>query len=239
MSMYTKKKNIIICKFNLNNKSKFEEKCRFQHISVNELNDIINKYQDLKQENASLKLMLKEKSLKLRNLAKKSCDVTTDNVHALVKPSYNSFFKTNNFSDQPKIRTNKIGEKPKKILGQYINDKTSSKLRSQLSAKEPPDTLNKDSILKMIQSFHQEKVIATLLAKNAENINTNSENIKQLRVNYDELNATLESFTTDFTLLRTANVASNAKLDKILSIMSLILHPKTSEHANQKQIIIH
>jgi hypothetical protein len=213
---------------------------------VNELNDIINKYQDLKQENASLKLMLKEKSLKLSNLAKKSCDVTTDNVHALVKPSNNSFFKTNNFSDQPKIRTNKIGEEPKKILGEYINDKTSSKLRSQLSAKEPPDTLNKDSILKMIQSFHQEKVIATLLAKNAENINTNSENIntnseniKQLRVNYDELNATLKSFTTDVTLLHTANVASNAKLDKILSIMSLILHPKTSEHANQKQIIIH
>jgi hypothetical protein len=237
--MYTKKKNIIICKFNLNNKCKFEEKCRFQHISVNELNDIINKYQDLKQENASLKLMLKEKSLKLSNLEKKSCDVTTDNVHALVKPSYNSFFKTNNFSDQPKIRTNKIEEEPKKMLGEYINDKTSSKLRSQPSAKEPPDTLNKDSILKMIQSFHQEKVIATLLAKNAENINTNSENIKQLRVNYDELNATLKSFTTDVTLLHTANVASNAKLDKILSIMSLILHPKTSEHANQKQIIIH
>ena len=69
--MHTKKKNIIICKFNLNNKSKFEEKCRFQHISVNELNDIINKYQDLKQENAPLKLILKEKSLKIINLDKK------------------------------------------------------------------------------------------------------------------------------------------------------------------------
>ena len=98
MYMHTKKKNIIICKFNLNNKCKFEEKCRFQHISVNELNDIINKFQDLKQENASLKLMLKEKSLKLSNLDKKSCDVTTDNVHALVKPLYNSFFKTNKFT---------------------------------------------------------------------------------------------------------------------------------------------
>ena len=90
----------------------------------------------------------------------------------------------------------------------------------------------------MIQSFHQEKV-ATLLAKNAENINTNSENIKQLRVNYDELNATLKSITTDITSLHSVNVASNAKLDKILSIMSLILYPKTNEHANQKQIIIH
>jgi len=35
------------------------------------------------------------------------------------------------------------------------------------------------------------------------------------------------------------HVASNAKLDKILSIMPLILHPKTSEHSNQKQLIIH
>jgi hypothetical protein len=60
--MQTKKKIIIFCKFNLNNKCKFEEKCRFQHISVNELNDIINKYQDPKQENAPLKLILKEKS---------------------------------------------------------------------------------------------------------------------------------------------------------------------------------
>jgi len=59
---------------------------------VNELNDILNKHQDLKQENVSLKLMLKEKSLKLSNLNKKSCDVTIDNVHALMKPSYNSFF---------------------------------------------------------------------------------------------------------------------------------------------------
>ncbi len=39
----------------------------------------------------------------------------------------------------------------------------------------------------MIQSSHQEKV-ATLLTKNAENI-------KQLRVNYVELNATLKKYT--------------------------------------------
>ncbi len=128
-----------------------------------------------------------------------------------MKPSYNSFFKTINFSNQPKIRTNNIEEEPKKMLGEYINDKTSSKLRSQSSAKEPPDILNKDLILKMIQSFQQEKV-ATSLAKNAKNINANSENIKQLRVNYDELNVTLKSLTTDVTLMHTANIASNAKL---------------------------
>ncbi len=90
---------------------------------MNELNDILNKHQDLKQENVSLKLMLKEKSLKLSNLNKKSCDVTIDNVHAFTKPSYNSFFKTNNFSDQLKIRTNKIEEEPKIILETFIKDK--------------------------------------------------------------------------------------------------------------------
>ena len=35
MYMQTKKKNIIICKFNLNNKCKFEEKFRFQHMASN------------------------------------------------------------------------------------------------------------------------------------------------------------------------------------------------------------
>jgi hypothetical protein len=56
----------------------------------------------------------------------------------------------------------------------------------------------------MIQSFHQEKV-ALLLAKNAENI-------KQLRVNYDELNATLKSLTTDITSLHTAREVGKLEL---------------------------
>ena len=66
--------------------------------------------------------MLKEKSLKLSNLNKKSCDVTTGNVNTLAKPSYNSFFEINNFSDKPKIRANKIEEEPKIILVVFIKD---------------------------------------------------------------------------------------------------------------------
>ncbi len=46
----------------------------------------------------------------------------------------------------------------------------------------------------MIQSFRQEKV-ATLLANNAENINANSEIIKQLRVNYVKLKETPKRYT--------------------------------------------
>jgi len=50
------------------------------------MNDILNKYEELKQENTSLKLELKEKCFKLKNLGEKYCDVTNDNLHALLKP---------------------------------------------------------------------------------------------------------------------------------------------------------
>jgi len=51
--------------------------------------------EDLKQENESLKLDLKEKSREIRNLEKKNCDVTNDNAYALEKPLYSSLFKNN------------------------------------------------------------------------------------------------------------------------------------------------
>jgi hypothetical protein len=49
--------------------------------------------EDLKQENESLKLDLKEKSREIRNLEKKNCDVTNNHIYALEKPQYSSFFK--------------------------------------------------------------------------------------------------------------------------------------------------
>jgi hypothetical protein len=54
MYMHTNKK-IIICKFHLKNKCQSGEKCKFRHVSVNELNDIFTKFKDLKQENTILK----------------------------------------------------------------------------------------------------------------------------------------------------------------------------------------
>ena len=90
-----KNKKIIICKFNLKNKCHFGEKCNFRHIRLDELNNILNKMEDLKQENESLKLDLKEKSREIRNLEIKYCDVTNDNVYALEKPLYSSLFKNN------------------------------------------------------------------------------------------------------------------------------------------------
>ena len=93
MYMHTNKK-IIICKFHLKNKCQSGEKCKFRHVSVNEVNDIFTKFKDLKQENTSLKRDLKDKCIKLRNLEIKYCDVTNDSVHALAKPLYNSFFNS-------------------------------------------------------------------------------------------------------------------------------------------------
>ena len=64
MYMHKNKKIIIICKFNLKNK------CKFRHLNVSELNDILNKFKSLKNENESLKLDLKEKYQKISNLKK-------------------------------------------------------------------------------------------------------------------------------------------------------------------------
>jgi hypothetical protein len=66
------KKNIIICKFNLNNKFKF------QHLTSNKINDIIAKLEDLKLDNKSLKLELKEVMIKKSNQTNTHCDVTND-----------------------------------------------------------------------------------------------------------------------------------------------------------------
>ena len=37
-----KNKKIIICKFNLKYKCKLGEKCKFKHLNINELNEILN-----------------------------------------------------------------------------------------------------------------------------------------------------------------------------------------------------
>ena len=90
--MHKNKKIIIICKFNLKNKCKFGEKCRFRHLNVSELNDILNKFESLKNENESLKLDLKEKYQKISNLEKNYGDVINLEKTSQ-KPLYNSLFK--------------------------------------------------------------------------------------------------------------------------------------------------
>ncbi len=87
-----KNKKIIICKFNLTNKCKFGEKCKFKHLNINELNDILNKFEGLKQE--SLKRNCKYSNAeKLSNLDKKLCDVTDNNINTFSKPLYSSYTK--------------------------------------------------------------------------------------------------------------------------------------------------
>ena len=54
----------------------------------------MTKFEDLKQENMSLKRDLKDKNIKLSNLKNKYFDVTNDSVNALEKPLYNSFFSS-------------------------------------------------------------------------------------------------------------------------------------------------
>jgi hypothetical protein len=105
-----KNKKIIICKFNLKNKCQFGKECKFLHLSINELNCVLNKMEDLKQENESLKSDLRNKCLEIRFLENKFCDVTNDSVHVLKKPLYNSFFKKKNQNESAKIEPKKQTE---------------------------------------------------------------------------------------------------------------------------------
>ncbi len=78
MNLHQKKK--IICLFG--------EKCKFRHFSINKLNDVLKKVEDLKQDNELLKSELKAKCIEIRNLEKKNFDVTNESVHVLAKPIY-------------------------------------------------------------------------------------------------------------------------------------------------------
>jgi len=99
------KKNIIICKFNLKNKCKFGEKCHFKHLNIDELNDILNKFEDLKQKYDSLEKNFKEKYGKQSNLDKTVCDVIKNNINKTSKPLYNSFFTKSKHLTDTKIKS--------------------------------------------------------------------------------------------------------------------------------------
>jgi hypothetical protein len=78
-NVHAKKKKInIICKFNLNNKCHFGNKCKFRHLNFNELNDILTEMENIKLENKSLKSELGKITVKKYNSNKKECDVTND-----------------------------------------------------------------------------------------------------------------------------------------------------------------
>jgi hypothetical protein len=72
---------------------------------VNEINEILANLVGLKQENESLKSVLKDKCRELSNLYKKRCHVTDYNVNVPTKPLYNSFFEKSESLDDHKVAT--------------------------------------------------------------------------------------------------------------------------------------
>ncbi len=94
--MYMHNKKIIICKFNLKNVCHYGDKCKFRHLSVRDLNEILSKMEDLKLENNLLKSELKEKNTKICNFTKMSNHVINDKAENQDKILFSSFFKENN-----------------------------------------------------------------------------------------------------------------------------------------------
>jgi hypothetical protein len=172
------RKKIIICKFNLKNKCQFGEKCKFQHLSIDALNEILNKFEDIKQENVSLKRNLKEKLKIISNLNKESCDVTKNNVKDLDKPLYNSFFKEIS-KDQSKSKI-KLVQKRKnndKVEREDINLYENSESMYQLLTKNKHeikfDDRKHDEIEKRLNFLENQRLI------DLENLKNETENIRK------------------------------------------------------------
>ena len=130
MYMY-KNKKIIICKFNLKKKCQFGDKCKYRHISVNELNNILASFIGLKEENESLKSVLKDKCRDLSNMYKKSYHVTDYNA-ALTKPLYNSFFENSESLNERERR--EMVQSEESGIDEDINEKVVNHL-SELQSK--------------------------------------------------------------------------------------------------------
>jgi hypothetical protein len=174
MYIHTKKK-IIICKFYLKNKCQFGEKCKFRHIGVSELNDILNKFEDLKQENTSLKRDLKDKNIKLSNLKNKYFDVTNDSVHALEKPLYNSFFCSKKMPKNQKEK--QIGESKqwRESEESGIDDdfETRDKISGKSEIKLETQTHMKTKIKDTLKNDQNNKESASLLQNKQSEIGKN------------------------------------------------------------------
>ena len=91
--MHSKKAKI--CKFNLFKKCKFGNECNFRHINVDDFDQILNEILCLKAENDMLKNEVKQMNKTLTVSKKIKSAVTSNEVHALEKRLYSSFFKNN------------------------------------------------------------------------------------------------------------------------------------------------
>ena len=78
--------------------------CKFRHFKVNELVEILNEVEDLRQENKSLKTILLEKSLKSGIFSENNNYVTNEYVHALENQQKFIFSKENKQPNDLKIK---------------------------------------------------------------------------------------------------------------------------------------
>jgi len=107
-----------ICKFYLFKKCKFGEDCKFYHVNLNDINQILVELKSLKAENDLLKKEIQQKNKKIENLKINKSDVTSNEVHACKKRLFSSFFKKN----ESNSLSEKSKEKDNKTKNSYSND---------------------------------------------------------------------------------------------------------------------
>ena len=97
--MYTQRNKFKICKFFLKHKCKYGSRCTFQHVSLNEIEVLIETLNEVKIENGSLKRELNNIKDNDQRLNKSLKFTATSEVHASNNQLYSSFFHAKNESD--------------------------------------------------------------------------------------------------------------------------------------------
>jgi len=100
--MHTYSEKIKICKFNLFKKCKFGDKCKFKHIKIADISQMLNDLRCLKTENDLLRRMVQEKDKMTTNLKNNKSDASSNEVHACKNRLYSSFFKENELKSPAK-----------------------------------------------------------------------------------------------------------------------------------------
>jgi len=104
--MYSEEKKI--CKFNLIKKCKYGENCKFRHVNICEINQIIVELQYLKTQNDLLKKEVQKMNKTMTNSKNNQNDASPNGVHACGNRMYSSLFKEDNTNSPAETSNKKI-----------------------------------------------------------------------------------------------------------------------------------
>ena len=176
------------------------------------MNEILNEFEDIKQENVLLKKNLKEIRQKLNNSDKNFCDVTItkNNVNSIDKPLYNSFFKESKYSSDSKT-------------------KLIQKNKTKIMIKSEGITSNSENeYIDRMPTNNKSKLKINLLETDEKELNL-VETHNKLKQRVDTLHATQIKIQAD---IKIQNERTKKILDEIIDYIDINVN-KTSQNTQQ------